>query len=139
MHSLEICKLCGKVFNGQQVPGDKGVCLDCLALLESKYSEVHSYIRDNKEEVRFDPAYLAKMTGIKVNDIKLLISMGYLERDMQTWSTKPSERSILAKKFEHEIDKMIEEHRITTYGGRIYKRKTPDGGGGITLRHSETL
>ena len=139
MHSLEICKLCGKVFNGHQVPGEKGVCLDCLALLESKYSQIHSYIRDNKEQACFDPAYLAKMTGVRVNDIKLLISMGYLERDMQTWSTTPSERSLLAKKFEHEIDRMIEEHKITTYGGRIYKRKTADGGGSITLRHSELL
>ena len=130
MHSLEICKLCGKVFNGQQVPGEKGVCLDCLSLLEAKYSQIHCYIRDNKEEARFDPAYLAKMTGVRVSDIKLLISMGYLERDMQTWSTTPSERSILARKFEQEIDKMIEERRITTYGGKIYKRKTTDGGGG---------
>lgn len=97
MHSLEICKLCGKVFNGQQVPGKKGVCLDCLSLLEAKYSQIHCYIRDNKEEARFDPAYLAKMTGVRVSDIKLLISMGYLERDMQTWSTTPSERSILAE------------------------------------------
>ena len=140
MHSLEICKLCGKVFNGQQVPGEKGVCLDCLALLESKYSQVHSYIRDNTEEARFDPAYLAKMTGIAVKDIKLLISMGYLERDMQTWSSTPSERSVLARMFEHEIDKMIEERRLTTYGWRIYKRKNTDGVGiestplGITIR-----
>ncbi len=110
MHSSEICKLCGKVFNGHQV--------------EAKYSQIHCYIRDNKEEARFDPAYLAKMTGVRVSDIKLLISMGCLERDIQTWSTTPSELSILAREFKHEIDKMIEERRTTTYGWKIYKRKT---------------
>ena len=126
MHSIFMCKLCGKIFDPAYVPVDKGICSDCLEKLEAMYSKVHEFIRDNKEEARFEPVYLAKMTGISLDNIKLLISMGYLERDMQTWSSTPSVRAALAKEFEHEIDKMLERYKITTYGGKVYMRKNTE-------------
>ena len=128
MHSLDRCILCGKVFNGGSLPGNKKVCPECLAKLEAMYSKLHDYIRKCKDDVFFDPAYLAKATGISLENVKLLISMGYLERDIQTWSSTPSERSVQAKKFEREIDRIVRERRNATYGGKIYNRKPSDGG-----------
>ena len=126
MHSIFMCKLCGKIFDPAYVPVDKGICSACLEKLEAMYSKVHEFIRDHKEEARFEPVYLAKMTGISLDNIKLLISMGYLERDMQTWSNTPSARAALAKEFEHEIDKMLERYKITTYGGKVYMRNNTE-------------
>lgn len=115
MHSLSMCKLCGKVFDPYAVPGDKGICFECLRKLDGMYSKIHDYIRDNKEEARFDPAYLAKMTNISIDNVKLLISMGYLERDMQTWSSVPSARRALAGKFEQAAARIKADHILTTY------------------------
>ena len=122
-----MCKLCGKVFDPHIVPGDKGICFECLRKLDGMYSKIHEYIRDNKEEARFEPVYIAKMTNISLDNVKLLISMGYLERDMQTWSKKPSARRALAGKFEQAIERMKDEQKITTYGGRIYRHKNREG------------
>ena len=122
MRSLDLCKVCGKVFNGGSMPGSKKVCPECRAKLEAMYSELHDYIRSCNGDVYFDPAYLAEATGISVGNVKLLIDMGYLERDIQTWSSTPSERSVQAKKFEREIDRLVQERKNTTYGGKVYKR-----------------
>ena len=115
MHSLSMCKLCGKVFDPYAVPGDKGIYFECLQKLEGMYSKIHDYIRDNKEEARFDPVYLAKMTNISLDNVKLLISMGYLERDMQTWSKVPSKRHELAGKFERAAARIKEDQMLITY------------------------
>ena len=128
MHSLSMCKLCGKVFDPYAVPGDKGICFECLSKLDGMYSKIHDFIRDNKEEARFDPVYLAKMTNISLDNVKLLISMGYLERDMQTWSKVPSPRRALAGKFEQAVARLKEEQKLTTYGGRIYGHKNTERG-----------
>ena len=130
MHTIFMCKLCGKIFDPVYVPVDKGICSDCLEKLEAMYSKVHDFIRDRTDDARFEPAYLAKMTGISLDSIKLLISMGYLERDIQTWSNTPSERAVLAKEFQHELDKMLERYTLVTYGGKVYMRKNMDWGGG---------
>lgn len=126
MHTIFMCKLCGKIFDPAYVPVDKGICSDCLEKLEAMYSKVHDFIRDHKEDARFEPAYLAKMTGISLDNIKLLISMGYFERDMQTWSNTPSERSALAKQFQRELNRMTDSRKSTTYGGKVYTRKNVD-------------
>ena len=123
MHSLSMCKLCGKVFDPFAVPGNKGICFECLRKLDGMYSKIHDYLRDNKEDARFDPVYLSRVTNISLDNVKLLISMGYLERDMQTWSNIPSERRSLARKFESALERMKYEQKLTTYGGRIYSHK----------------
>ncbi|MBQ9432823.1 MAG: hypothetical protein IJU26_01250 [Synergistaceae bacterium] len=128
MHTIHMCKLCGKIYDPAYVPVDKSICADCLERLEDMYSIVHSFIRDNKEDTSFDPVYLSKMTNISLDNIKLLISMGYLERDMQTWSKAPSKRAALAKEFEHELDVMAERYKLVTYGGKVYTRKNTYGG-----------
>ena len=114
--------MCGKVFNGASMPSSRKICPECLTKLEAMYSELHDYIRRCNGDVLFDPAYLAEATGISIENVKLLIDMGYLERDIQTWSSTPSERSLQAKKFEREIDQIVQERRNTTYGGKVYKR-----------------
>ena len=95
------------------------------------YAKVHSYIRDSDDEDRFSPAKIAEVTMLSLDNIKLLFSMGYIERDMQTWHSKPSERAELAKEFKREVDHMIEKYKLTTYGGKVYKRKSTYGGGGL--------
>ena len=88
------------------------------------YSVIHDFIRDHKEEARFDPVYLSKMTKISLDNVKLLISMGYLERDMQTWGSVQTERGVLAKKFARAIERSREDQKlIATYGGHIYNRE----------------
>ena len=123
MHSLSMCKLCGKIFDPFSVPGDKGICNKCYSRLDEMYSKVHEFIRDNNDEERFSPEHIAEATGLSLDNIKLLFSMGYIERDMQTWSKIPSERAALAKKFEQALNYLIEKYKLTTYGGEIYMRK----------------
>ena len=84
MPQLSTCKLCGKLFDGHAPAIRKGLCAECIASLAGKYSRIHEYIRSSKDEISFDPEYLSKMTDVSLEDIELLISMGYLERDMQT-------------------------------------------------------
>ena len=137
MHSLSMCKLCSKIFDPYSVLGDRGICASCYAKLEEMYSKIHTYIRDNTEEERFNPEHLAEATGISLDNIKLLFSMGYIERDMQTWSKKPSERAALAKKFQRELERLIEKYKLTTYGGKVYKRANAEDTVRTTYRHSE--
>ncbi|MBQ7154565.1 MAG: hypothetical protein IJR85_03285 [Synergistaceae bacterium] len=134
-----MCKLCGKIFDPFSVLGDRGICNKCYARLDEMYSKVHKYIRDNSDEERFRPANIAEATGISLDNIKLLFSMGYIERDMQTWSKVPSERAILAKKFERELRYLIEKYKLTTYGGKIYKRNSGEDIIRTTYRHSESV
>ena len=39
---------------------------------------------------------------MEIQDIKLLIALGFLERDIQTYDKTPSPRQVLAEKFERE-------------------------------------
>ena len=126
MHSLSRCKLCGKIFDPYSVPGRNGLCPKCCVRLEEIYSRVHEYIRRNKKDVVFEPEYLAEMTHTSLEDMNLLFSLGYLERDMQTWSDKISERRQLAGRFESAMARMKEERKLAMYGGTIYSRRSDD-------------
>lgn len=126
MHSLSRCKLCGKLFDPYSVPGRRGLCPKCSVRLEEVYSRVHEYIRRHKNEVIFEPEHLAEETQTSLEDMDLLFSFGYLERDMQTWSDKVSERRQLAGRFESAMARMAEERKMAMYGGKIYSRRSDD-------------
>ena len=123
MHSLSKCKLCGKIFDPFAVPGRKGICLACYWRLEEVYSKVHEYIRSSKENVSFDPEVLAEETQTDPEDVDLLLKLGYLERDIQTWGSNISERGVLAGKFRSAMERMKAERKLTTYGGKFYSRE----------------
>ncbi len=118
--SLIACKSCGKVFDSETSKRD--FCIDCLRRLENIYSKIHEFIK-NSSEKNFEIDYLSEAVDVDPKDIQKLIELGYIERDIQTYGRDLSDRQKLALEFEQAIEKLNEKIRITTYGGKIYKRK----------------
>ncbi len=117
---LRECKSCGKVFNSR----GRKVCPDCMMRLEELYSYIHDYLRDHDDDYNVET--LAEAMDINPVDVQLLVEMGYIERDLQTYSKKKQGmRQKLADELNHELDKMRKEN-VTTYGGMIYSRDKDD-------------
>ena len=111
------CKLCRRIYNGFE--GQK-ICGDCIRRLESIYGHVHEYMRDNQDK-NFDLDTLADEMDISPIDIQALVDLGYIERDMQTYSRdKKGSRQKLAEAINAEAEKL--RRNITTYGGVLYER-----------------
>ena len=111
------CKLCRRIYNGFE--GQK-ICGDCIRRLESIYGHVHEYMRDNQDK-NFDLDTLADEMDISPIDIQALVDLGYIERDMQTYSRdKKGSRQKLAEAINAEAEKL--RRNITTYGGVVYER-----------------
>ena len=111
------CKLCRRIYNGFE--GQK-ICGDCIRRLESIYGHVHEYMRDNQDK-NFDLDTLADEMDISPIDIQALVDLGYIERDMQTYSRdKKGSRQKLAEAINAEAEKL--KRNITTYGGVLYER-----------------
>ena len=117
--SLAACKSCGKVFDTES--NHRELCYECCHRIEKLYNKLHEFIK-NDTEVNFNIDYLADMLGVTPSDIQELIDFGYIERDIQTYGKGPSPRQELAIKFSEEIEKLNRRNRITSYGGKIYKR-----------------
>ncbi|MBQ3402459.1 MAG: hypothetical protein IJG65_03660 [Synergistaceae bacterium] len=116
--ALNECKLCRRAYNGFE--GQK-ICPDCIRRLESIYGRVHEYMRDN-EDRDFDLDTISDEMDISPVDIQALIDLGYLERDIQTYSrSKKGSRQKLAEALNGEMEKM--RRNITTYGGVVYARE----------------
>lgn len=79
--------------------------------------------------MNFDIEELSDAMDIPARDIQILIELGYLERDIQTYGKDLSPRQKLALELGEEIDRMKARYELTTYGGIIYKRKNTIGGG----------
>lgn len=115
---LTECKLCRRVYNGFE---GQRICGDCIRRLESIYGHVHEYMRDNQNR-NFDLDTLADEMDISPLDIQALVDLGYIERDMQTYSRdKKGTRQKLAEAINVEVEK-LKRNNITTYGGVIYAR-----------------
>lgn len=115
---LTECKLCGRVYNG--FDGQK-ICGDCIRRLEGIYGQVHEYMRDNQNR-DFDLDTLADEMDISPLDVQALVDLGYIERDLQTYSRdKKGSRQKLAEAINVEVEKL--RRNITTYGGVIYARE----------------
>ena len=112
------CRLCGMLYeSGQQT---HRICRRCRQRLEELYGRVHEYMRDNEDE-DFDIYNLADAMDISTADVQALVDLGYIERDLQTYSkSKKGSREVLATKLNNELEKMKKE--VTTYGGMIYSR-----------------
>ena len=112
------CRMCGMLYeSGQQT---YRICRKCQQRLEELYGRVHEYMRDNEDE-DFDIYNLADAMDISTMDVQALVDLGYIERDLQTYSKhKRGSREVLAAKLNNELEKM--KKGITTYGGMIYSR-----------------
>ncbi len=115
---LNECKLCRKIYNGFE--GQK-ICPACVRRLEEIYGRVHEYMRDNADK-DFDIDTLADEMEISPVDVQALVDLGYIERDLQTYSRdKKGSRQKLAEAINGEVEKL--KRNITTYGGVIYSRE----------------
>ena len=77
-------------------------------------------MRDNQNR-DFDLDTLADDMDISPVDIQALVDLGYIERDMQTYSReKKGSRQKLAEAINAEAEKL--KRNITTYGGVVYER-----------------
>lgn len=118
--SLGRCRLCGKLYDTSK--GSRSLCPACLTRLENMYTGVHDYLRTHSLK-SLDVRVLAGELNMRPQDIQLLMDMGFLERDIQTYSNLHTERQELAKKFNSAIDRMKVLQKLSSYGGEIYRRK----------------
>ena len=80
-------------------------------------------MRDNQNR-DFDLDTLADEMDISPLDIQALVDLGYIERDLQTYSReKKGTRQKLAEAINGEVEKL--KRNITTYGGVVYAREMP--------------
>ena len=114
------CRRCGKAFIGVD-KGRGNVCVDCYRHLERIYGLAHEYLRDHPNE-RFDVRKLAFELGVNSFDIQTLVEMGWLERDIQTYTSTAETRKQQANEFQRELDRLKEKNKRTFYGGDIYSR-----------------
>ena len=113
------CKLCRRIYNGFE---GQRVCGACIRRLEEIYGHVHEYMRDNQDR-DFDLETLADEMEISPVDIQALVDLGYIERDLQTYSRdKKGTRQKLAEAINNEVEK-LKRNNITTYGGVVYARE----------------
>ena len=118
--ALVKCRLCGMLYDTIIEPRHK-ICANCIQRLDELYGRVHEYMRDNDDE-NFDIYKLSDTMDIDTADVQALVDLGYIERDLQTYSkTRKGPRGELAEKFNDELEKM-RQNKVTTYGGVIYSR-----------------
>ena len=86
--------------------------------LEGTYARIHNYIRETKD---IDPAKIMEATKTTPAEMEIILELGWMERDIQTYTDTVTERRKLAKEFAEELAKMVEHHKATTYGG-VYQR-----------------
>ena len=117
--ALVKCRLCGMLYD-DSAPRHR-ICGNCIRRLEELYGQVHEYMRDNKDD-DFDIYTLADDLNMDTADIQALVDLGYIERDLQTYSRrKTGPRGKLAEELNNELEKMRKNH-VMTYGGFLYAR-----------------
>ena len=122
--ALRECKVCKSLYDDETYIGTTEICHNCRMRLEGTYGRIHNYIRDRGEINVHDLARLAEETGTTPAEMEIIIDLGWLERDIQTYSTTISDRQKLAKEFAAELKKMIEERKkVRTYDGANHRYK----------------
>ena len=117
---LVSCRRCGKAFIGID-KGRGNLCTDCYRHLESVYGRAHEYLRDHPNE-RFDVHKLSYDCDLNSYDVQILVEIGWLERDIQTYTSSAEARKQQAEAFQREVDRLKEKNQLRTYGGQIYAR-----------------
>ncbi|MBR1657330.1 MAG: hypothetical protein IJ697_02555 [Synergistaceae bacterium] len=121
--ALRECKVCKSLYDDETYAGTTEICHSCRMRLEGTYGRIHNYLRDREPQKKIYIERLAEDTGTTAAEMKIILELGWLERDIQTYSGTISERQALAEEFSRELDKMIERKKAGTYGGKIYARK----------------
>ncbi|MBQ9904017.1 MAG: hypothetical protein IJM47_04430 [Synergistaceae bacterium] len=122
--ALRECKVCKTLYDDETFAGPSEICHDCRMRLEGTYGRIHNYLRDRYPQQRkIDIDRLAHDTGTTEAEMRIILELGWLERDIQTYSGTMSDRQLLAKEFDRELAKMIERKKARTYGGKYYARK----------------
>ena len=120
--ALRECKVCKSLYDDKTYIGTTEICHDCRMRLEGTYNRIHSYLRDHEPQEKIHAERLARDTGTTAAEMQIILELGWLERDIQTYSGTLSERQELAREFADELKKMAEREKFTIYGGEIYKR-----------------
>ena len=115
--ALRECKVCKSLYDDETYIGTTEICHNCRMRLEGTYGRIHNYIRDRKKIDVYDIARLAEETGTTPAEMEIILELGWMERDIQTYTDTVTERRKLAKEFAEELAKMVEHHKATTYGG----------------------
>ena len=116
--SLKECKVCKTLYDDETYVGKTEICHSCRMRLEGTYARIHNYIREHKT---IDINRITKETGTTLAEMEIILELGWIERDIQTYTGTVSERQRLAKEFADELAKMIENSKATTYGGVHYR------------------
>ena len=123
--ALRECKVCKSLYDDETYIGTTEICHDCRMRLEGTYGRIHNYIRDRKKIDIHDLARLAEETGTTPAEMEIILELGWLERDIQTYAGTISERQQLAEEFARELKKMItEQKKSRTYDGANRRYKT---------------
>ena len=120
--ALRECKVCKTLYDDETNIGTTEICHSCRMRLEGTYGRIHSYLKDNAPHTHIDIGRLAAETGTTPAEMQIIFELGWLERDIQTYSSTLSERQALAREFAEELRKMAERGKSKTYGGKVYKR-----------------
>ena len=126
--ALRECKVCKTLYDDETNIGTTEICHSCRMRLEGTYGRIHSYLKDNAPHTHIDIGRLAAETGTTPAEMQIIFELGWLERDIQTYSGTRSERQELAEEFARELRKMIEEHKkARAYGGAHHRYKIRRG------------
>ena len=120
--SLRECKVCKTLYDDETFIGTTEICHSCRMRLESTYGRIHNHIREHRS---IDIARIMDDTGTTPAEMEIILELGWLERDIQTYTGTVSERQKLAREFEEELAKMIDRKKMPTYGGanRRYRNR----------------
>ncbi|MBQ7169217.1 MAG: hypothetical protein IJR63_04880 [Synergistaceae bacterium] len=118
--ALRECKVCKSLYDDETFIGVTEICHSCRMRLEGTYGRIHNYIRTTKD---IDIARMMEETKTTPAEMEIILELGWLERDIQTYTGTVTERQKLAKEFAEELAKMIERTKATTYGGVNHRYK----------------
>ncbi|HHV53029.1 MAG TPA: hypothetical protein GXX52_06050 [Synergistaceae bacterium] len=111
------CKLCGKPF----ITAGPMICPACLKRLDNVYKKALDYLRDHPYE-RLNAKELAEAIDEDLVDVRALIELGWIERDISTESASEEmdKKRHLLKAFEKELSTLQGQSR--KYGSYGYER-----------------
>ena len=115
------CRICQAFYDDRAYYARRGLCYNCMSKLEDISNRVHDYIKTH-EITNINVHAIAREVKANPEDIENLFELGFLERDIKTYSNVKTERQELAEKFRREMNVMTRQRKITTYGGHIYSR-----------------
>lgn len=111
------CKLCGKPF----LTAGPMICPACLKRLDNVYKKALDYLRDHPEE-RLNAKELAEAIDEELVDIRALIELGWIERNIsaESMGKEIDKRRHLLKDFERELSALQGQSR--NYTSYSYER-----------------